>query len=211
MIDPSLRAAAEAATGFMPTAEGQALHDAALAAAREHPGLPLLELGTYCGKSAIWLGAAARAGDSVLFTVDHHRGSEENQAGWEHHDTSLADSATGRMDTMPRFRQTIAAAGLEDVVIAVVGRSATVARYWRIPLAFCFIDGGHGVEETRADYQAWPPQVVVGGTLAIHDVFDDLALGGTAPHDEIYRPALRSGRFFEAAAVGSLRILKRHH
>ncbi|MCU1345506.1 MAG: hypothetical protein JWL70_1772 [Acidimicrobiia bacterium] len=208
-IDPDLRAAAEEATGFMPSAEGEALYAAALQAGADHAGLPLLELGTYCGKSAIWLGAAARAAGSVLFTVDHHRGSEENQAGWEHHDPSLVDPATGLMDTMGRFRSTIAAAGLEDVVIAVVGRSATVAAFWRTPLAFCFIDGGHGVEETRQDFRGWPRHVVPGGTLAIHDVFSDPALGGQAPYEEIYLPALRSGQFTEAAVEGSLRILKR--
>jgi len=208
-MDPVLRAAAEAATGFMPTDEGDALYDAALAAASAHRGLALLELGTYCGKSAIWLGAAAREAGSVVFTVDHHRGSEENQAGWEHHDPSLVDPATGLMDTLPRFRRTIAAAGLEDVVIAVIGRSAAVAEYWRTPLAFCFIDGGHGVEETKRDYEGWPRHVVMGGTLAIHDVFSDPALGGTAPYEHIYRPAVESGQFAEVAVVGSLRILKR--
>jgi hypothetical protein len=209
MIDPGLRAAATAATGFMPTVEGEALYRVALQAALDHPGLPLLELGTYCGKSAIWLAGAARAGGSVVFTVDHHRGSEENQAGWEHHDASLVDPDTGQMDTLARFRHTIAAASVEDVVIAVVGRSTVVAQYWQTPLAFCFIDGGHGVDETRGDYQGWPRHVVAGGTLAIHDVFSDPALGGTAPHDEIYLPALRSGMFRELEAVGSLRVLQR--
>ena len=77
---------------------------------RGHSG-PLLEIGTYCGKSAIYLGAAAREEGSVLFTVDHHRGSEENQAGWEHHDERLVDPRTGRMDTLPFFRRTIEDAG----------------------------------------------------------------------------------------------------
>ena len=80
---------------------------------------PLLEVGSYCGKSAVYLGAAALAGDTVCFSVDHHRGSEENQSGWEHHDADVVDPATGRMDTLPFFRRTIEEAGLEDVVIAV--------------------------------------------------------------------------------------------
>ena len=56
------------------------------------PGAPFVEVGSYCGRSTIWLGAAAREAGTVVFTVDHHRGSEENQAGWEHHDPALVDA-----------------------------------------------------------------------------------------------------------------------
>ena len=130
-MDADLLAAARAAKGFMPDDEGVALYEAGLKAGGVGP---LLEIGTYCGKSAVYLGAAAREAGTVLFTVDHHRGSEENQSGWEHHDADVVDPATGRMDTLPFFRRTIERAGLEDVVIAVVGRSAPVARAWRTPL-----------------------------------------------------------------------------
>lgn len=205
-MDPELRRHAEAARGFMPVDEGEALHDAARAVAVAGP---LLEVGTYCGKSSVYLGAAARSLGRVLFTVDHHRGSEENQPGWEWHEPDLVDPAVGKMDTLPFFRRTIHDAGLEGTVIAVVGDSPTVALAWATPLAFLFIDGGHGEAPARLDYERWTPHVVPGGTLAIHDVFADPADGGQAPHDHIYRPALDSGRFTEEAAVGSLRILRR--
>ncbi len=208
-IDPALRAHALAATGFMPPDEGDALYAAAVEAGRALPGLALAEVGSYCGRSTVWLGAAARVSQTVLFAVDHHRGSEENQAGWEWHDPSLVDPTTGKMDTLPVFRRTIHDAGLEDVVVAVVGQSQLVARAWRTPLAFVFIDGGHGVEPARADYEGWTPHVIVGGVLAIHDVFPDPVDGGRPPYEEIYLPALRSGRFSEERAVGSLRILRR--
>ena len=209
MIDGSIRAAALAATGFMPPDEGDALHDAALAAGLACAGLPFVEIGSYCGRSTIWLGAAARASGTVLFAVDHHRGSEENQAGWEHHDRDLVDEITGKMDTLPRFRRTVHDAGLEAVVVAIVGQSPVVAHHWGRPCAFVFIDGGHGVEPARADYEGWWPHVAPGGTLAIHDVFPDPGDGGRPPYEQIYLPALASGRFEETAAVGSLRVLRR--
>ena len=209
MIDAALRAHALAATGFMPPDEGDALYDAAVSAGRACPGLPLLEVGSYCGRSTVWLGAAARRLDAVVYAVDHHRGSEENQAGWEWHDTSLVDARTGMMDTLPQFRDTIHDAGLEDVVVAVVGPSPLVARHWATPLALCFIDGGHGVEPARADYEGWTPHVAVGGTLAIHDVFPDPADGGRPPYEQIFLPALESGRFKLTSASGSLRVLQR--
>jgi MMP 1-O-methyltransferase len=209
VIDPALRDAALAAKGFMPPDEGDALHDAACRAGREVPGLPFLEVGSYCGRSTVWLGAAARVAGVVVFAVDHHRGSEENQPGWEWHDPSLVDPAVGTLDTLSSFRGTIYDAGLEDEVIAVVGRSPIVAAHWRTPLAFCFIDGGHGVEPARADYEGWTPHVAPGGYLAIHDVFPDPADGGRPPYEQIFLPALESGRFRFHSASGSLRVLRR--
>ena len=196
---------ARAAKGFMPEDEGLLLHRWA----RERLPLgPVLEVGTYCGKSAIYLGAAAREVGGTVFTVDHHRGSEENQAGWEHHDASLVDPESGLMDTLPVFRRTIARAGLEDQVVAVVGDSPTVASAWATPLAFLFIDGGHGEEPARIDYERWTPLVVPGGTFCIHDVFPDPADGGQPPY-HVFLRALEGGSFEEAEALGSMRVLRR--
>lgn len=208
-LHPELRRHALAAKGFMPPDEGDALFDAAVEAGQALPGLPFLEVGSYCGRSTVWLGGAARACGTVLFAVDHHRGSEENQAGWEHHDTSVVDPRIGRMDTLPFFRATIHDAGLEDVVFAIVGQSPAVAANLRTPLSFLFIDGGHGVEPARLDYEGWTPLVAMGGTLAIHDVFPDPADGGRPPYEQIFLPAVESGRFRLVSATGSLRVLRR--
>jgi predicted O-methyltransferase YrrM len=206
-LDPELRTLALATKGFMPPEEGDALHAAAIAAGAAVPGAPFVEIGSYCGRSTVWLGAAARQAGTVLFAVDHHRGSEENQAGWEWHDPSLVDD--GRMDTLPRFRRTVGDAGLEDVVVAVVGSSPVVAAHWRTALALLFIDGGHGVEPARADYAGWTPWVAPAGFLAIHDVFPDPVDGGRPPYEDIYLPALASGLFELVSVTGSLRVLRR--
>ena len=206
-MDPRLLDLARQTKGFMPDDEGLALHEAGLRAGATGLG-PLLEVGTYCGKSSVYLGAAAREASTVLFTVDHHRGSEENQAGWEHHDPSLVDPDTGRMDTLPTFRRTMVATGLEDAVVAVLGESPTVARYWTTPLSLLFIDGGHGSEPAWADYRNWVPRIAVGGRLAIHDVFPDPADGGRPPY-ELYCRAIESGAFTEEEPTGSLRVLLR--
>jgi predicted O-methyltransferase YrrM len=205
-VHPSLRELAEEAKGFMPPDEGLALYAAAVAAGAAVPGAPFAEIGSWCGKSSVYLGAAARDRETILFAVDHHRGSEENQAGWEHHDPTLVDPDTGMLDTLPTFRRTIHAAGLDDVVIAVVGDSPTVAAFLQTPCAFVFIDGGHGSEPANADYEAWSHRVAPGGTLAIHDVFPDPEDGGRPPY-EIYLRALADG-FTETSATGSLRVLR---
>ncbi|MEX2256641.1 MAG: class I SAM-dependent methyltransferase [Acidimicrobiia bacterium] len=187
----------------MPDDEGLALYDAGLAGGAVGP---LLEVGTYCGKSAVYLGAAARERDTVLYTVDHHRGSEENQAGWEHHDERLVDPRTGRMDTLPWFRRTIESADLEDTVVAVIGHSTKVASAWATPLGLLFIDGGHAFDVALADYEQWSPRVAPGGVLVFHDVFEDPDEGGQAPY-EVWQRAVADG-FTPESTTGSLRVLR---
>ncbi|KAB8193766.1 class I SAM-dependent methyltransferase [Nonomuraea phyllanthi] len=197
--------AAELAKGFMPPDEGLALFEAA----RRYGELgPICEIGTYCGKSAVYLGAAARETGSVVVTVDHHRGSEEIQPGWAHHDPTLMDPRFGKMDSLPTFRATIAAAGLEDEVIAVVGRSERVAALWNTPLGMLFIDGAHSEEPVTRDYEGWAPHVMAGGALVFHDIYPDPADGGQGPY-RVYQRAVRSGAFRETSVQGSLRVLER--
>ncbi len=208
-MNPELLAHARTVKGFMPDDEGLALYRVGRVAAGSGLG-PLLEVGTYCGKSSIYLGAAAQEAGSLLLTVDHHRGSEENQPGWEHHDHTVVDLRTGRMDTLPWARTAIEVAGLEHYVVLVVGESTAVAGVWGTPLALLFIDGGHGEEVAWADYRAWAPKVTTGGWMAIHDVFPDPAEGGRPPY-ELYCAALSSGEWIEETALGcgSLRVLRR--
>ncbi|MFD0029214.1 class I SAM-dependent methyltransferase [Streptomyces sp. NPDC055059] len=205
---PEILAAFEAAKGFMPLGEGLALYAAAAEAAAL--GLPLLEVGTYCGRSTILLADAAHQAGVSALTVDHHRGSEEQQPGWDYHDPETVDPVVGRMDTLPTFRRTLHAAGLEDHVIALVGRSPQVAAVWGGPLGLVFIDGGHTDEHATADYEGWAPHLAEGGLLLIHDVFpvkiDEWT--GQAPY-RVYLRALESGAFTEVSATESLRVLRR--
>jgi predicted O-methyltransferase YrrM len=203
---PDVLAAFTAADGFMPVDEGLALYAAAVTAA-ERTGLPVLEIGTYCGRSAVLLADAARRTGTVALTVDHHRGSEEQQPGWEYHDSTLVDPEVGLMDTLPRFRRTLHAAGLEQHVIALVGRSPQIAAVWGGRLGLVFIDGGHTDEHANGDYDGWVPHLAEDGLLVVHDVFPDPADGGQAPY-RVYLRALADG-FEELSVTGSLRVLTR--
>ena len=192
--------------GFMPRNEGLALHELALEHRAENA--TWLEVGAWCGKSAVYLGSAAEAVGAVLYSLDHHHGSEENQAGWEHFDPTLVDAFDGRLNTLPTWQRTIADAGLESSVIGLVGPSTVVASHFAQPLDILFIDGGHGHDVAWADYEAWTPKVVLGGLLLIHDVFENPEDGGRPPY-EIYVAALESGRFEDLSREGSLRALTR--
>jgi predicted O-methyltransferase YrrM len=204
-MDPKAHRIALACKGFLDDEEGLRLYDLA----SEHARLgPIVEIGSYCGKSSVYLGAGARAGGGVVLCLDHHRGSEENQPGQLFHDPEVFDPAAQRLDTLPFLREAIRRAELEDVAIPIVGRSATVARLWSTPLAMVFIDGGHTFEAAHADYEAWSPKIVAGGILAIHDLFPDPDQGGQAPI-EIYRRALASGDFDELPTTKTLGVLRR--
>lgn len=209
MISKFLREQILATKGFMPETEGDALYAAASVACKDLPDMPIVEIGTYCGRSTIWLGAVARKYKTKVFAIDHHFGSEENQQGWEWFDESLIDSTTGLLNTLPSFLSTLRRTKLSDVVIPIVGESKVIGAQWSEKLAFCFIDGGHGDEPAHNDFLSWSPKVALGGVLAIHDVFVDPKDGGQAPYKYIYKAALDSGEFIEISATGSLRILRR--
>nr|WP_090346316.1 class I SAM-dependent methyltransferase [Mycolicibacterium malmesburyense]CRL78904.1 putative O-methyltransferase [Mycolicibacterium malmesburyense] len=200
-----LFALAEQVIGFMPADEGRALFDTAVKYLADGIGV---EIGTYCGKSTVILGAAAQQTGGVIYTVDHHHGSEEHQPGWEYHDESMVDAVTGLFDTLPTARHTLDTAGLDDHVVAIVGRSPVVARGWRTPLRLLFIDGGHTEEAAQRDFDGWARWVEVGGALVIHDVFPNPDEGGQAPF-HIYQRALSTNEFREVSATGSLRVLER--
>ena len=191
--------------GFLPDAEGRHLYALACEAARTGP---LLEIGSYCGRSTIWLARAARVADTVVFAVDHHRGSEEHQPGELFHDPVLTD-AEGCFDSLPEFRRNLARDGVEDAVIPIISDAGSLARYWQgSALGMVFIDGGHSLEAALGDYRAWAPRIAPGGILAIHDVFPHPGQGGMAPYT-IWQLAADSGLFAPLAQHGSLRALRR--
>lgn len=205
-VPAHIEAVARAARGYMPELEGEALYAKAYQALATANG-PVLEIGTYCGKSACYLGAAALAQGRRCITIDHHRGSEEMQVGWEHHDASVVDPATQRIESLPEFRRTMERAGLESTVIAIVGDSLAVAELWSTPLAMVFIDGGHSESIALADYDAWAQWIAPGGVLALHDVFEDPADGGQGPF-RVWQRAVEDG-WVPLSTTGSLRCLTR--
>ena len=191
--------------GFLDQEEGKRLYELAELGARLGP---CLEIGSYCGKSTLYLGAACQTLGQQLFAVDHHRGSEEHQLGEEYHDEDLFDATTQRMDSFPAFRHTLHRAGLEDTVIPIVAGTRLAGRHWRTPLGMVFIDGGHSEEAAHSDYRTWVPHLLPGAILAIHDIFEDPAAGGQAPY-QVYQLALASGLFEPLETVRTLGALRR--
>ena len=201
-IDPELLTSVK---GFLDEEEGRCLYEVALKAS--HLG-PCLEIGSYCGKSTLYLGSACKSNSGILFSIDHHRGSEEQQPGEEYFDPGLVDPCTGRVDTFREFRETLERGGLEDTVVPLVCSSQIAARQWATPLSLVFIDGGHSFESAVTDYNAWAGHIISGGYLLIHDIFSDPSEGGQAPY-QIYNMAVASGKFKKVSLVKSLGVLQR--
>ena len=191
--------------GFLDHDEGICLYNHALSSSKKGP---ILEIGSYCGKSTIYLATAAKEYNCSVYSVDHHTGSEENQVGWEYHDIELFDEETGKINSFPEFMRNLRKANLLDTVIPIVSDSSLVSRDWKIPLSMVFIDGGHTMEAAFNDFNNWKDKIIKGGILAIHDVFPNPDDGGRPPF-EIYRKALSEKNFKEVEAVKSLRILEK--
>ena len=191
--------------GFLDDAEGMRLYELA----RAHAALgPVLEIGSYCGKSSVYLGAGVQEAGGTLICVDHHRGSEEHQRGEEYHDPALYDAEAQRMDSLHELRRTLRRAELEDHAVLLVTSSQRAARVWSTPLGMVFIDGGHSHAQAHADYDGWATKVAPGGILAIHDLFPNPDEGGQAPI-EIYRKGLASGLFEALPTTKTLGVLRR--
>jgi hypothetical protein len=204
-VDPHAHRVALACKGFLDDDEGLRLHELG----QKHAALgPVVEIGSYCGKSSVYLGAGVKAGGGVLLCVDHHRGSEEHQRGEEYHDPDLFDGGAGRVDSLPELRRTLHRAGLEGSSVLIVAPSPVAAHIVAGPLGMVFIDGGHSLAAANADYEAWADKVAPGGILAIHDLFPDPKDGGQAPI-EIYRRGLASGLFDELPGTKTLGVLRR--
>lgn len=169
---------------------------------------PCLEIGSYCGKSAYFIGLACKQRQGVLFSVDHHGGSEEQQPGEEYFDPDLFDDRLGRINTFYFFQQTLEQAGLLATVVPLVSDSKTAARMWSTPLSLVFIDGGHTFEAASDDLRLWAPHIMNGGFLVIHDIFFDPAKGGQAPR-KIYEKALASGDYEPVSMTQTLGVLRR--
>jgi predicted O-methyltransferase YrrM len=191
--------------GFLSEQEGERLFVLALEAARLGP---CLEIGSFCGKSTVYIGTACKYVGVTLYTIDHHRGSEEQQPGQPYFDPEIYDSNTGRIDSLPLLRSAIHRANLEDTVVPMITLSNVASRNWSTPLSFIFIDGGHAYATVLSDYLCWHNHLVQNGYLVFHDIYPDPSQGGQAPY-EIFKKARATGEYQELPMTGSLGILKK--
>ena len=191
--------------GFLEKQEAESLYQSA----KKYSSLgPCLEIGSYCGKSAVYLGAAMKENNQILYSIDHHKGSEEQQPGEEFFDPDLLDETGKGINTLPFFLETLDKSGLRDNVVPIVSTSVEANEVWSEPLAMVFIDGGHSDQAANDDYVVWHPHIIQGGLLAIHDVFPDPKDGGRPPFN-IYTKAIESGLFKELEMIKSLALLEK--
>ena len=191
--------------GFLEKQEAESLYQFA----KKYSSIgPCLEIGSYCGKSAVYLGAAVKENNQILYSIAHHKGSEEQQPGEEFFDPDLLDETGKDINTLPFFLETLDKADLRDNVVPIVSTSVEASEVWSKPLAMVFIDGGHSDQAANDDYDFWHPHIIEGGLLAIHDVFPNPEDGGRPPFN-IYTKAKDSGLFKEVDMINSLALLEK--
>jgi predicted O-methyltransferase YrrM len=191
--------------GFLDPIEGEALYLYAKQYVRNDP---CLEIGSYCGKSSVYLGSAVKENDQKLYSIDHHKGSEEQQPGEEYFDSDLINAEGNGIDTLPFFLETIEKSKLDKFVIPIVSSSEEAYQDFTLNFDMVFIDGGHSEKAAQKDYELWSKRITKGGLLAIHDVFPNPEDGGRPPYN-IYKRALESGNFKKLEMIKTLGLLKK--
>ena len=204
---PAVKKLALEVKGFLSEQEGMKLFHLAV---ESSAAAPCLEIGSYCGKSSIFLAEGCRvSGQHPLICVDHHQGSEEQQPGEEYFDPGIFDQELQIVNTLPLFMTNIRKAGLLEWVIPVITESTRLSRYFPDnTLSLVFIDGGHSEEDVFADFNGWSPKIKPGGYLCVHDIFLDPSQGGQAPY-HMFRDASQNSDWIEIGLVETLGVLKR--
>ena len=168
----------------------------------------VLEIGTYCGKSTLNFALIAKEIDGLIYTVDHHTGSEEHQLGEEYHDEDLYDKRLEKFNTLPEFLKNLRSSNFGKYIIPVLSKSSEASRTFSETISLLFIDGGHSHEAALSDYNSWKEKICSGGLLVIHDVFPNPQDGGRPPF-EIYAKAQKSKQFEDLGIYETLGILKK--
>ncbi len=191
--------------GFLAEEEARALYHYA---AQQAPSGPCLEIGSYCGKSTLFLAAACAQHNQVVYAVDHHRGSQEHQPGELYHDPALMNTTEEVFDSFPAFRRNVQQFGFSDSVVPIVFRSERLAPIWSQPLSLVFVDGGHSASQALQDCLGWADKVQPGGVLAVHDIYLSELEGGQAPRLALNQ-LMASEHFIWERKVGSLVMVRR--
>ena len=190
--------------GFLDLNEGIALYEEVKRVSENNF---CVEIGSYCGKSTCFIGQACKENKSKLITIDHHKGSEEQQLGELYFDAEVYDEKLGRVNTLPLLEKNLAKFDLEDVVKPLVMDSISASKIVENNADLIFIDGSHTFESAESDYELWKNKIKKGGTLAIHDVYDSEDEGGQAPN-KIFKQSLNEGFNF-MKRVKSLVLLQK--
>jgi hypothetical protein len=191
--------------GFLSDKEAKKLQELFL---KVHHLGSVLEIGTYCGKSALNFSEVAKDVNGLIYTIDHHTGSEEHQRGEEYHDSELFDERLKKFNTLPEFLNNLKSKKMAKFIIPIIDKSQNASNFFSEKISLLFIDGGHSFETALSDYNAWKDKICADGLLVIHDVFPNPKDGGRPPY-EIYTLARESKEFNDLGIYETLGILKK--
>lgn len=159
--------------GWLGRAEGRLLYRLA---GEADPAGTIVEIGSWHGRSTIWLAAGAVTGRGApVVAVDPHTGTHLRSDG---------------ASTEPVLRENLARAGLANQVEIVVATSEVAAADWSRPISLLWIDGDHSYESALRDFQLWEPHLLPDAVVALHDTFVT-----TGPERVVRELLVASGRF----------------
>ena len=178
---------AERVDGWLSERQGRELFRAALACAGRGA---IVEIGSWKGRSTVWLAAAARRAGTIVYAVDRHEASREDPTARTYDD----------------FRRNLTAAGLLDHVRPLVMSSREAERILEGPVGVLFIDGDHSDAGAQEDFTLWLPRLAPGAALLCHDVSTASYSG---PRRMFQRLVCRSAEFDAVRRVGSMMVARR--
>ncbi len=188
--------------GWLTELEGAALY---IAAGQGFGNGVIVEIGSFKGKSTIWLASASKkVGRELVYAIDNHLGSPEHRPGGKYASHMPPEGTTEFV-----FRSNIREAGIEDWVKPIIGTSLDTLRSWDYPIRLLFIDGDHSYQAARGDFLGWEKYVVAGGLIAFHDVdrWDGSSKVLNGPTKVVYKDAAQTGLYSAPIIVNHMAFL----
>jgi len=120
----------------------------------------IVEIGSWKGKSTVWLARGSKAGNKTrIYAIDPFDGRDSKFITIPQPDYSVFEI----------FKDNIRKAGLNDLITPIVSRSQDASDKIKERIEFLFIDGAHGYEFVKKDFELYFPKVLRGGIIVFHD------------------------------------------
>lgn len=165
--------------------EGEVLYHLALKSKGK-----IVEIGSWKGKSTIWLAKGSEAGSrQKVYAIDPHTGSEEERGDGK------------AVWTFDAFQQNISHADVAKYVVPIIKTS--LEGIYDVPgrIGLVFIDGATDYESVKKDFEAWIPKIAVGGIVAFHDSF---GIGGAGVRELVHNEVFKSPFFKNVCYINNI-------
>lgn len=153
----------------------------------------IVEIGSYRGRSSVFLGKGSLAGVSApVYAIDPHKSF-----------IGILGGVFGPKDRT-FFYKAMLDNECSEIVSLINLSSELFCTSWKEPISLLWIDGDHSYEGVKRDFESWLPHMQLDGTIALDDATDP-ALGPRKLIDEL----VASKQFAEIMNVGKIAVVRK--